>query len=563
MTTQERWDIVLKALNGPLSSMGEQVFRGPVVRIGANPGPGGFALNGYRGLDARQCVITAYTGGTASVAPVGTNQVRLAPHPNVNWKEIDPLTGPEYLSKGCALHLGPIGRGATIEFVECRRLGVWQRGDLASDLADVQGPVAPGSAGPGMAGMPGRPVAAYDARRVGKVRTSSAPFWFLGCMTLMSSLTASSILLIGLFAWFNRTVIEIGPEEEGYEFYEWADVTNVDTKLFEGMQRPFYDFVMAPNIQAAGQAHRDLDKPANWDQILLTYVTASVDQHVRAWRVFRRLDAIKTEYAQVVTQMRAAGLPEVFAAIPYQESRYQPKLTSRVCAHGFWQFMPEVALRAERVGGLDFKVRDCRIRGSTAKWSPRLLAPAPTRRSDYVDPGDPANPNDDSCLIEACDVDDRENIEKSTRAAIYTLGEAWRDPTIQSSGSAVQMTILTHNAGLDDSKWGQGKRSNVLPAYKQWVKTNGAAMGPQFYGSQIRCRTHDDPSWCGSLFAAETQHYGYTIIAQHFLAVCYYAKNYGEDTAFRPWVSHVTTKEGYCRQFKIPTKEEVRKGVLK
>lgn len=97
MTQQERWDVVLKVLNGPLASSGEQVVRGPVVRLGADPGPGGLKLGGYRGLDARQATITAYTGGSASVAPVGTNQVRLAPHPNVNWADIDPLTGPEYV----------------------------------------------------------------------------------------------------------------------------------------------------------------------------------------------------------------------------------------------------------------------------------------------------------------------------------------------------------------------------------------------------------------------------------------------------------------------------------
>jgi hypothetical protein len=56
---------------------------------------------------------------------------------------------------------------------------------------------------------------------------------------------------------------------------------------------------------------------------------------------------------------------------------------------------------------------------------------------------------------------------------------------------------------------------------------------------------------------AESQHYAYTIVAQHVLAVCYYAKNYGEDPAFTPWRVH-TASDGYCGQFAIPTKEEVR-----
>lgn len=537
MSTPERWDIVLKVLDGPLAGMGEQVFRGPVVRIGANPGPGGLVLNGYRGLDARQCVITAYTGGSVSVAPVGNNQVRVAPHANVDWRDIDPIRGPEYLSDGCALHLGPVGRGATLEFVTCRRLGQWQRGDLASEVADV----------PSHAAVP----AAFDARAVGKVEASNAPFWFLGCTSVMATFTATALVLIGAFAYLRRDVVALGPEEEGYEFYESVDIQKVDTKLFEGLQKPFWTFVMAPNAEAAGPTRTGLDRPENWDDRLLTYVTASVEQHVRAWSVFRRLDAVKSEYAQVTRLLRARGLPEVFAAIPYQESRYRSDLTSKVCAHGWWQLMPEVALRAQKLGGIDIDVRDCRIRGSQVRWSPTLLAPPPTRRAEYVRDGD--------CLIDRCEVDGRADLERSTQAALYLLEQAYTNDVLRRSGAAVQLTILSHNAGLDDAPWGQGKRSNVLPAYQRWVAEVGEERGPTFYGTQILCRTHDDPTWCGSAFAPETQHYGYNIIAQHFLAVCYYAQNYADDPAFAPWVGH-TARDGYCRQFKIPSRDEVRRG---
>ena len=80
---QERWDVVLKAFAGVLAVRGEFTQRGPVVRIGANPGPGGLKLTGYRGLDGRQAVITAYAGGEVSISPVGSNQVRVAPHQKV------------------------------------------------------------------------------------------------------------------------------------------------------------------------------------------------------------------------------------------------------------------------------------------------------------------------------------------------------------------------------------------------------------------------------------------------------------------------------------------------
>ena len=77
--SQERWDVIIRVLDGPLAGLGEQTLQGPVVRIGVNPGPGGLALAGYRGLDQRQAVITAYEGGKVSIAAVGANQVRTAP----------------------------------------------------------------------------------------------------------------------------------------------------------------------------------------------------------------------------------------------------------------------------------------------------------------------------------------------------------------------------------------------------------------------------------------------------------------------------------------------------
>ncbi len=547
MAQQERWDVVVKVQNGPQAALGEQVFRGPVVRIGVNPGPGGMTLKGYRGIDARQCVITAYDGGTISVAPVGNNQVRLAPHANVSWKDIDPIRGPEYLSKGAALHLGPTGRGAIIEFVECRRLGVWQQGALASEIAGTES--ADGTA------ISGAPPAAYDARRVGQVRASSAPFWFLGCTFLMTATTALSVVLIGSFWILNRDVDNLGPVEPGYELYKSVDLntTTVDPKLMEGLRRPFYEFVMAPNSLAAGSAHPGLDDPEKWDQVFLQYVTASVEQHARAWTFFKRVDAVKREYAQVVTQLRAAGLPEVLAAVPYQESRYRGGETSVVCAKGFWQFMPETALQAERRGGIPFAVRDCRFKGSDVKWTPNTLTPPQNvmKNGEYMDQGE--------CQITQCGVDDRTDLQKSTNAAIFTLSEAFNDPVLRKSGAVVQLTIASHNTGYDDSRFGRNKSANVLPAFKKFEKREGRELGPHFYGRQITCRSHEDPGKCGAELFGQTQHYVYPIVAQHFLAVCYYAMNYGQDPAFKEWTGY-TRSDGYCSQFKIPQKAEVMRA---
>ena len=554
--------MVVKLLNGPQAALGEQVYRGPVVRIGANPGPGGVQLNNYRGLDARQCVITAYTGGTASVAPVGSNQVRLAPHPNVNWKEIDPIRGPEYLSENCAMHLGPIGRGATVQFVECRRFGTWQRGRLASEIGDLP----PGSviqqrnAGPGQRPMAmggaGAVPAAYDARRVGRISASSAPWWFLGCLTSGVIATSVSMILVLFVFLFQRDVAELGPIEDGQEFYQQVSsdqVAKVRPDLLEGLQTPFYDFVMGPNIVANNGYTGGLESPKNWDQDLLKYTTASVQQHLQSKSFFARLDSVRVEYARVVTEMRKAEMPEVLAAIPYQESRYQRDLQSPVCARGYWQFMPEVAYRASVDGKIPFTVKDCRFRGRpNFLWSPREKTPPGNvyENGEYMEAR--------QCLIESCNIDDRSDIERSTAAAIFTLGEAFRDQTIQRSGAAVQITIASHNAGYDDKRFGHPKNSNLLPALRKFMKTAGDTNAHRIIGANIKCPDRSTEGYCGALLPAETQHYTYPIIAQHLLAVCYYAQNYRDEPAFKPWIDYVTEADGYCKKFKIPNKSDAQ-----
>jgi len=553
VSQQERWDVVLKMLNGPMKGVGEQKLRGPVIRLGANPGPGGVQLSGYRGLDARQCVITAYTGGTAAVAPVGTNQVRLAPHSNVKWRDIDPINGPEYLTPNCALHLGPVGRGATIEFVRCERFGQWQEGQLASEAADV--PAEVGRLDPNRSG----PVpASYDARRVGMVRSSMVPFWFLGCSTMMAGVTVTMLVLIGAFRLLIVDRQAPGPVEEGVEFYRSVDATQFteqDEMLLQGLEQGYHAFVVAPNIEAAGSAAKqEWSQIQNFDPMFLRYVTKSVDKHLSSWSFFRRLDAVHVEYGKVVLELRKAGLPEVFAAIPYQESRYNSSMTSPACAEGYWQFMPETALRVHKQSGNTFRVTGCSFLGNdSARWSPDEIAPPPNvyKNAVYID--------ERQCLIDNCVVDDRKDLRKSTQAAIFTLAEAWNDPVLARSGSAVQLTITSHNAGYDDSRFGAKyrKRFNVKPAYKRWVEKNGASQGVFFTGQNIRCAHWEERSPCGAAYMAETQHYAYNIVAQHLLAVCYYARNYGENPAFTPWRKYTTT-EGYCDAMDIPTNEEVR-----
>lgn len=549
MSSQERWDVVMVILSGPLRSPAEHIHRGPIVRIGHNPGPGGMQLAGYRGLDARQCTIKAYSN-SAEISPVGKNQVRIAPHSNVNWRDIDPINGPTFLSNGCAVHIGPVGRGATLQFVECRRLGVWEGGDIRSEVqggATGHGNLHGHGGGIGEGGVP----TAYDARKVRKVAVSSVPAWFMGCIGLILTSTATLLVVVtGLVLYGRRDVADLGPISDDYEYLPYVTMDREpDAKLLKGLEQPMLEWVMGPNMAAAEGGHTGLENPKNWDRNFMRYVTRSVELHVKQRRFFKNLDARRSEWAIVVKQLRRAGMPEVFAAIPYQESLYNSNAQSFVCAKGYWQFMPETANRVDKLYNTEFRVRGCRMRGRTEKWSPKDYTPPFTRNAPYVE--------DNQCLITTCDVDDRTDLRKSTAGAILTLKEAWDNDEVKASGAAVQLTILSHNAGADDAPYGKAKASNVIPALRRWVRRSGPAQAPNFYGQNILCETNHGLKPCGSLIMPETQHYAYNIVAQHFIAVCYYAQEYSSMPEFEPWATWALD-DSYCEQFDIPTKTEVR-----
>jgi len=558
--SQERYDVVLKALTGPLAAMGEQKYQGPLVRIGTSPGPGGMALTGYRGIDARQAVITAYGEGEATIGPVGSNPVRMAPHPHVNWKEIDPLTGPEYLNDGCAIHLGPVNRGCTLQFVRVEKLGVWTTGRVgsASDsvkAVEVSAPVAAARK-------------AGKQRSVARIAAATLPIWFFGCF----GLTVVTVGIGGvIWAWVSTAKIErLGPVESGDEYYEYVDPTKVtmSEKVLEGMQEPFRRFIAAPSAERAKQAGAitvdHITDPATWDEKFFTYTNASVEKHIKSRNFFRRLDEVRKPYAQVLKAMREAGLPEALAALPYTESRYRPDLQSFACAKGYFQFMPEVALRMQKFNGLDFQVRDCTLRrpdGSTFLWTPtELTPPSPLReKAIYVDKSVPKTDfSPEVCLIpvnNGCVRDDRTDLVRSTQAGVVALKEPWDDQVIARSGAAAALTIVSHNGGYKDERFGRRKPFNVLPAFEAWSKGKPETEWHRFYGENIKCPDKSSPNFCGSRLAQESQHYAYTILAQHILAVCYYGKNYKEQfEEFRSWDSLLS---GYCEGFAIPSAQQV------
>jgi hypothetical protein len=544
-----------------MAGLGEQVQQGPIARVGSNPGPGGLKLAGYRGVDARHCVITAYGEGEATVAPVGTNQVRMAPHPHVQWKDIDPIGGPEYLSKGCAIHLGPVGRGCTLQFAECRRLGVWTQGRIGSEFASV------GSVQVSAPVLQQARQAQSSAGRARKIAVATLPVWFLGCLFLMTGAVVA--LVLGLAGIQQVDKKRLGPEIPGEDYYEYVTIGDreMDEEALEGLKEPFKQFVTKPSqehaVEVGAVSMGRVSEPDEWDDRFFEYVATSFEKHLKAHVFFRSMDAVAGNYATVLTELRQAGLPEVLAAIPYVESRYQPNLQSILCAKGYWQFMPELAHRLHVKDGIELVVADCTVKksdGSSIVWNPTAFSPPAglsKRGGPYVNIDAAGEPVCAIPVANGCKVDDRTDLVKSTRAAVYSLREAWDDPQLAQSGAGVAITIASHNAGYDDGRYGKKKSSNLKHAYARWAKVQAANDVHKFYGQNIRCETAHEPSYCKSVLPSETQHYVYSAVAYHLLAVCYYGLNYRDQyEAFQSWDSMLGA-DGYCAQFNFPVKDNL------
>ncbi|MFT5585628.1 MAG: hypothetical protein ACI9VR_003220 [Cognaticolwellia sp.] len=544
MSGRQRWDVVLYFPDGPMSLKGDLVCRGPVVRLGANPGPGGLKIDGYRGLDDRQAVISAYDGASVSIAPVGANQVRISPHPHVDWSAIQPIRGPQYLTPESAFHLGPPGRGCTVIFFEARKLGDWEQQRVLSDAADVNPEVEPSE--------------------VRELRSSKWPVWFVPSLVMMAMLI--SVALVA--PWIGKKMRPptlLGPVDAGLEFYEEPPPvaslgTQVNVALYDGLEQAWMEFVVIPNSEVANDV--SLQDKENWDIRLLQATTLEIERYGSAQKVWERLEDSRESYGNVVRMLREKEMPEAMAGIPYVESRYRATAVSPVCAGGWWQFMPEVANR------MDVRIQSCTLRGSAQPWAPTAVVPPKgiLRSARYIDRADPncgiggqGKPDRNCCLITSCQIDEREDLTKSTRGAIELLSEAWGAPMARESGSAVQIAISSHNAGWDNEKIdGNRKPRNLRPAYERWLAKTGQDRDPSFIGEQIQCNDTDfrNPDSCGAVLHRHTQHYAYRVLAIHFLAVCYYTTNYPEDPVFSDW-REFTSKDGYCRKFDVPTREKV------
>jgi len=410
MSGRQRWDVVLYFPDGPMSLKGDLVCRGPVVRLGANPGPGGLKIDGCRGLDDRQAVISAYDGATVSIAPVGSNQVRISPHPHVDWSAIQPIRGPQYLSPESAFHLGPPGRGCTVIFLDARKLGQWEQQRVLSDAADVNPEVEPSE--------------------VRELRSSKWPLWFVPSLVMLAMLISVALVAPWIGEKMSPPTL-LGPVDAGLEFYEEPPPiaslgTQVNVALYDGLEQAWMEFVVIPNSEVADDV--SLQDKENWDTRLLQATTLEIERYGSAQKVWERLEDSREDYAAVVRMLREKKMPEGMAGIPYVESRYRATAVSPVCAGGWWQFMPEVANR------MDLRMVSCTLRGSAQPWAPVAVVPPKgiLRSARYIDRDDPncgiggeGKPDRNCCLITSCQVDEREDLAKSTRGAIELLSEAW------------------------------------------------------------------------------------------------------------------------------------------
>jgi hypothetical protein len=304
----------------------------------------------------------------------------------------------------------------------------------------------------------------------------------------------------------------------------------------------FEAFVVAPNARVSGRD--DLLRAEVRDTVLEEYVRASFLRHLSSWAVFEGLERVVDDYAFVTSAVRDAGLPEVLAAVPYLESQFDPERQSVTCSKGPWQFMPEVGHR------MGLEIAECSfVDDPEASWAPTLLAP-PTpvfERSDYAREG--------QCRISHCRVDERKDLQKSTSASIRMFKESWDDPDFRASGAAVQLTVASHNGGYDDGRFSdRPSRFNLKPAFEQWAEDKDPVDHARFYGANIRARTPGDRPSPDSVLYPETQHYAYTAIAQHLLAVCYYGQNHADRPAFAPYETHATS---WCQGFEIPDRATV------
>ncbi|MBM74233.1 MAG: hypothetical protein CMK59_02425 [Proteobacteria bacterium] len=535
---QERWDIEVLFLNGPLSKQGPMWFQGPVVRIGKQPGVSGMSLRSYQGVATVHATIQAYSGAQITLSGIEPHEVRVANHERVNWAQVRPLRKGVYLNQGDVVHIGALDKGCRFKFLRAKTFE-WRQTHMLSNTDQSQDQLI------------------YNQIETTRINPSTIPPWFIQSLLAILFVSLGGVAVIAI-DWLKPEHPISGAQYVGYNHYDYATLKDdVEPVLLSGFQSPFSDFVMSHNAEASG--YDDIrDDVELWDKAFYRLTVSQVKRTASYKGFWKRLDEIRADYSYVVSMLRQSDLPEVLAGIPFQESKYDNTLQSPVCANGIWQFMPETGKRM----GLD--IRKCRFKGSSKPvFTPTDLAP-PYRsiNAKYIEKTGDGSP---LCRITSCSTDERTDLELSTEAAIKLLEETWSDDELSASGSLVQATILAHNAGYNDKPYlGKTKKTNILPAYRAYMKKKKTDYGTTFYGDNITCvgdkkldKIKNAGDRCGGFIPNQSQPYGYLVVAQHILAVCYYAKNYANDQAFSKWEKY-TTEQGYCSLINVPTSAEAK-----
>jgi len=499
--------------------------------MGADPGPDGHRLPPARGVEAHHLSLLVTAEGRVAVHPAEAAVLRLGPAEVADWTHVPALQEPAWLPVGGRLHLGRPERGLDLRLVGTQPMGGRREAGV--------GPARPSSMPPGL----GDPALEPPPSR-------RWPRLALGALGLVCAATAVMVGVQG-FRSVTAEPVPLDPVEQGVERYSSVaidavpDLETREPVWVEAIRRGFGEQVMLPNAQAAGDPTLGTDR-SRWDDRLRLFVEQSAYAHQRGWAFWRRLEQVSGDYGSVVLALRAAGLPEIMAGVPFNLSRFHTDLVGRTCEAGPWQLLPEVAHRT----GL--AVSGCTIHGRPGTWAPTDDVPPldPSDNAPYVSGG--------RCSIEGCAVDERTDLARSTQAAMRLLQEAWRDPELARSGAAVQFAMTSAVAGLDDSKLhpdGDEDVRNIKPALLRWEGLHPDKPPATMLGAAVTCPM-DSQDACGSVLIGQTQHFGYTAIAQGLLATCYYASQHGEEPAFQPWKATLA-EGGWCRGVPVPARKQV------
>ena len=134
---QERWDIEVLFLNGPLSMQSSIWYQGPVVRMGKRPGADGMNLQSYQGVATIHATIQAYDGNRVVLSHIEPHAVRVATHEKVNWNQVQPIRQPVYLNQGDIVHVGSLDRGCRFKFLKCQTFE-WRQSQMLSNTDQSQ-----------------------------------------------------------------------------------------------------------------------------------------------------------------------------------------------------------------------------------------------------------------------------------------------------------------------------------------------------------------------------------------------------------------------------------------